>query len=68
MIIHSVVPIDIILAGHEQIVAPDEIEYAGIIMHVERLSGGQAKIVRLISADPAHYLLPDLQPGSIITL
>lgn len=68
MVIHSIVPLEIILDGHDQLAAPDEIEYGGVIMHVERLGGGQARIVRLISPDPAHYLQPHLQPGSIITL
>jgi hypothetical protein len=44
------------------------IERGNIQMQVEPIDGGQGRIIRLISTDPAHYLQPALQPGMLVDL
>lgn len=45
-----------------------EVTYHGKLLLVEPVSATQARVVRLISTDPADFLRPDLQPGSLIPL
>lgn len=45
-----------------------EITYHGKRLLVEPLSATQARVVRLISTDPADFLRPDLQPGRVVPL
>ncbi|WP_166237864.1 YlzJ-like family protein [Paenibacillus turpanensis] len=66
--IHSIVPLEMIMEGSEDIEAPEEIEYGGLLMQVRYISANQAQIVRLISADPAPYLNPAYAPGTTIQL
>lgn len=68
MIIHSIVPAETLYEGIEQLKAPEEVRHKGILMQVEKLEGGQAKIVRLLSPDPMIYLDPALAPGQTIRL
>ncbi len=68
MIIHTIVPMEDVLEQWEE----DESAYSEVgifqgILQIETLPHGRARILRLISSDPAHYLMPDLQPGKIIT-
>ncbi len=35
---------------------------------VEPVGPDRARVIRLISTDPNHYLNPDLQPGNVIGL
>lgn len=54
--------------GQESVQSPyEEIEYAGARMLVEKVSGNQCRIVRLISTDPGDYLRQDIQPGLVLT-
>lgn len=68
MIIHSIVPDTELYNGIEQLQAPEEIVYGGIIMQVERISATQAKIIRLVSPDPMVYLQSCYAPGQLIDL
>jgi hypothetical protein len=45
-----------------------EITYKGVKMIVEPIGFGKAKILRLLSTDPEHYLNPEFQPGLNITV
>ena len=45
-----------------------DILYNNIHMQVEPVEWNKFKIIRLYSTDPAHYLEPTLQPGSIINI
>jgi len=42
-----------------------EVTYRGKRLLVEPVSPTQARVVRLISTDPADFLRPDLQPGRV---
>lgn len=68
MILHSIVPVDQIMDGFDRIKAPEEIEWGGIRMQVERTEGTKARIVRLIHPDPSVYLDNRLTPGTEIDL
>lgn len=43
-----------------------EIRYKGALLMLEPLGMSGGRIVRVISTNPAHYLDPSLQPGTII--
>lgn len=43
-----------------------EVEWRGVKMLVEPTGFTQATVVRLLSTDPADYLRPELQPGSVL--
>jgi hypothetical protein len=45
-----------------------EIKQQGRSFLVQPLPGGQMKINRVISTDPADYLNPDWQPGSVLPI
>ncbi|MDI6823563.1 MAG: YlzJ-like family protein [Bacillota bacterium] len=45
-----------------------EITYRGKRLLVEPVSATEARVVRLISTDPADFLRPDLQPGRVVPL
>lgn len=69
MILHTTVPLDIVLEGWDQErEAPMEIEYQGIRMQVEPMSAGMGRIVRLVDCSLYDYLNPGLSPGSLIML
>ncbi len=68
MIIHTVMPDEILYAGIEEIVAPEEMQINGINMQVERISINQVRVIRLISAELEPYLDVAYLPGQIIRL
>ncbi len=43
-----------------------ETNYDGMLLQVEPLEHGTARVVRLISGNPMDYLRPDVAPGSLI--
>ncbi|SFS59978.1 YlzJ-like family protein [Marininema halotolerans] len=68
MIYYSIVPPEVALVDASA-PTPDyqEVEVEGILMTVEMVQG-QARIHRLHSPDPAHYLDPRYQPGNVVNL
>ena len=65
---YTVVPLEKVFEGIENIQAPEEIIYNGVTMQVELLDRTQARIVRLISPNPSDYLNAEYAPGTIIRL
>lgn len=65
MILHTVMPPELIFAGAPASEAPVELEMAGRRLLVER-QGPQWVITRLLSSDPADFLDPRWQPGTVI--
>ena len=45
-----------------------EIVYRGKLLLVEPVSATQARVIRLVSTDPADFLRPDFQPGRLVSL
>ncbi len=45
-----------------------DVSIGGVAMQVEIMENGEARILRLLSPDPRHYLNPRLQPGNRIHL
>ncbi|GMA48920.1 hypothetical protein GCM10025857_02770 [Alicyclobacillus contaminans] len=45
-----------------------EVTLEGATMVVEPVEGGMARIERVISGNPKHYLKPEWQPGCLIQL
>lgn len=44
-----------------------DVKINGVDMQIESLSEGKAKIIRLYSCDPSHYLDNSLLPGTVIS-
>jgi len=44
-----------------------EIEY-GLLLQVEPLGDGQARVIRLLSPDPMDFLREDIAPGKIVAM
>ncbi|MGI6037072.1 MAG: YlzJ-like family protein [Limnochordia bacterium] len=65
--LHTIVPVEDVMEGWEEF-NPQyvEISQGGLTMLVEPVSFGQGRLVRIFSTDPAAYLDPAHQPGSII--
>lgn len=68
MILHTIVPEETLYAGIEELKAPEETVAFGVAMEVVRLGDGRARIVRLLSPLPHHYLDGRLSPGNEIRL
>jgi hypothetical protein len=67
MIIHSIIPMEVIFTGMEQQTYDYvEVTVGGISMQVEILGVNQAKIVRLLSCRPDDFINPAYTPGTII--
>ncbi len=68
MILYTIVPLEIVLDGSETYTpfyAELPLKNGGTLL-VEQSGLNSARVVRLISSNPADYLDPALQPGSII--
>lgn len=70
MWLYTVVPLEVCLAGLDDGYADryKELPIGSARLVVYPLGFGKARIVRLISSVPSHYLLPQFQPGRIIDL
>jgi hypothetical protein len=68
-VLYTVVPLEDVLEGLEKEPSPTMVlNLRGYSLEVELLEGLQARVVRLFSTDPEHYLLPHCQPGAVIKL
>lgn len=61
-------PDDRIYEGLDRLEAPEEIEWEGITMQVQKSGGTKARIVRVIHPDPSVYLDARYAPGTEIDL
>jgi len=69
MLFHSIAPIHQVLDGMEEERPYRDIVWKNRRLIVEPLADGRhARIVRLISSNPADFLRPDLRPGTVIRL
>ncbi len=66
--LYTIMPLDTVYEGTEHIQAPEEITFNGVHMQVQMLSAGRARVIRLLSPEPYHYLIPGYYPGSEIRL
>jgi len=66
--IYSVIPTEeLFFNGWEDTITPlTDLTVAGVMMQVEMLGDGTARIVRLISPNPFDYMNPAWMPGNII--
>lgn len=65
MILHTVMPLELVFADNGPSEPPVEVEVDGRRLLVQR--NGQAwSIVRLLSSDPADFLDPRWQPGTVL--
>lgn len=65
----TVLSSDEVWAGYgARMEAPQEVQYGGYKMLVLPLGDGSARIERLLSLNPAHYLRPECQPGTRIRM
>jgi hypothetical protein len=69
MTIYTVMPMEQVWEGALQTGAGQlEVTYQGMLMQVEPLEEGRARIVRLLNCPLASYLDESLAPGAIISL
>jgi hypothetical protein len=69
MILYTPVPLEVIFDGVENMQARSfTATVGGVEMELEPLGERQARIVRLLSPYPHHYLRPELAPGSVVNL
>ncbi|WP_151735072.1 YlzJ-like family protein [Paenibacillus tengchongensis] len=68
MTMYTVLPVEQILAGAIQPAAASyrEVNVQGMLMQVEPLEGGDARVVRLLQCPLDKYLDPAFAPGAII--
>lgn len=67
MIIHSIVPYELIFANENtDEKQPEYISYHGAVLEVSPISGNQYKVNRIISARLGMFLDPQIQPGMVI--
>ncbi len=68
MILYTIVPVEAVLEGNDSFEPVyDELPWKdGGTLLVEQCGLKKARIVRLLSSNPADYLDPAVQPGSII--
>jgi hypothetical protein len=67
MILWTVMPLDVVFPPTEATLSYEEIEVDGTKLIVERLSVTEAKVIRVISSNPADFLNPNYQPGTRLT-
>ena len=66
MLFWTIMPIESLFEQQVEHLKYKEIEYNGVTVVVENISEKQCRIVRIISSLPEDYMLPELQPGSIL--
>lgn len=68
MILHTVMPLDTVMANMEQVEKQElkEISQGHMTMLIEQTGPFEGRIVRLISPDPQDYLNPDCAPGKTV--
>lgn len=69
MVLYTVLPMEDVLDGIDEAPTPTMmLHLKGLTLEVEQLEGFQARVIRLHSTDPQHYLSPHCQPGAVIRL
>lgn len=68
MMLHTVMPLELVLEGFEKPRRFIDVNYGGMKITLEPLSFSQARVVRVLSTDPQAYMNPLIAPGSIVPL
>lgn len=68
MILYTIVPPEELFDEDVEPVASVEASIHGTPALVTPIGEGKARIERLLSTDPDHFLDPALQPGTIVSL
>jgi len=68
VILYTVMPLEAVFAGDDKAGSMLELDLGSRRLLVEPLPAGQARIVKLLSTDPADFLRPEWQPGQVITM
>lgn len=72
MILWTAMPLELVLGDYDPAqTTPSpqvEVKYKDRTVIIEPLGLNKGKVLRLISTDPADYLLEDFQPGMVISL
>lgn len=68
MVIYTPIPVDQLLSSESHDRRFTEISYGEARLVAEISGEDVCRIVRIISSNPDHYMQPEMQPGSEITL
>ena len=64
-VLHTIVPLEVVFSNkYDGLPKQQLVKVDGVEMLVEPLGFGEAKVVRVLSSNPAHYLNTKFQPGS----
>ena len=63
---YTIVPHEHLYHGHPYEAAYMSVDYYGIQLQVEHEGGHSFRVSRILSTDPSHYLLGEIQPGSVL--
>lgn len=68
MILHSVIPSEVVFENYEQVGKMEmrELQFGSITMLVEPTGAFEGRIIRMISPNPQDYLNPRFAPGQKI--
>lgn len=67
--LYTVLSMEEVFAGTIQVQSTTmEVSYGGMLLQVEPIGGGEARIVRLLDCPLAAYLDPAYAPGAVIRL
>lgn len=66
MILYTTVPLEAVFAGGDRSGNMVELDLGSRWLLVEALPTGQARVIKLLSTDPADFLRPEWQPGQLI--
>lgn len=66
--IWSIIPESVIFSGAVPAEQLRQIDYCGRMVMVRMDAQQCARVVKLLSTDPADFLLPQLQPGAAIVI
>ncbi len=66
MILYTTVPLEAVFAGDDRSGNMVELDLGSRRLLVEALPTGQARVIKLLSTDPADFLRPEWQPGQLL--
>ncbi|AIQ69366.1 YlzJ-like family protein [Paenibacillus graminis] len=68
MTLYTVIPLEHVFEGAVSFMEPlEEVSFQGLLLQVEPLDRGRARIVRLLDCPLEKYLDPAFSPGAIIS-
>jgi hypothetical protein len=69
MILYTTMPQELIFqTAVDDYMKQSVINYQGVPMLIEQVGATECRVLRVMSSDPSHYLDPNYQPGTMISM